>query len=65
MMACPGVSTLYTACHDWGAQVLKDLVSKYHAGVLLTSDRPVLATPSHITPDATSFAQIAAGIVTY
>jgi hypothetical protein len=33
--------------------------------VLLASDRPVLGTPGHSTPDATSFGQIADGMVTY
>jgi len=65
MMARLGTSTPYTACHEWGARVLADMLTKYHPDVLVTSERPVLATPSHSTPDATSFGQIADGMVTY
>jgi peptidoglycan/LPS O-acetylase OafA/YrhL len=65
MMARSGTDQPYTACHDWGGQVLHDLLTRYKPDVVITSERPVLGTPSHPKPDATSFGQIADGMVTY
>jgi peptidoglycan/LPS O-acetylase OafA/YrhL len=65
VMAQAGTSTPYTACHQWGQQVLKDMLTKYRPDVVVTSERPVLGTPSHSSADATSFGQIADGMVTY
>jgi len=65
MMARSGTPDPYTACHDWGRQVLKDMLTKYKPDVVVTSERPVLGTPGHPKADATSFGQIAAGMVHY
>jgi peptidoglycan/LPS O-acetylase OafA/YrhL len=71
---CPWTATMtaqlrtsdpYPKCQIWGKNVLDGLVNTYHPDVLVTSARPVLGTPSHSTPDATSFGQIADGMVTY
>jgi peptidoglycan/LPS O-acetylase OafA/YrhL len=65
LMAQSGTTKPYTACHQWGAQVLSDMLTTYHPDVLITSERPVLGTPSHSKADPTSFGQIADGMVTY
>lgn len=71
---CPWTATVttlqhsgapYTVCRDWGARVLRDLLTRYHPDVLVTSDRPVLGTAAHPAADAVSFGQIAGGMVTY
>ena len=64
-MARFGTSRPYTACHDWGRIVLSDLLTKYKPDVVVTSERPVLGTPDHPTPDKTSFGEIATGMVQY
>lgn len=71
---CPWTATMttlqhsgapYSVCHDWGAQVLHDIMTRYHPDVLVTSDRPVLGTAAHPASDAVSFGQIADGMVSY
>jgi peptidoglycan/LPS O-acetylase OafA/YrhL len=64
-MARSGTSDPYTACHDWGRMVLHDMITKYKPDVVVTSERPVLGTPDHPKPDATSFGEIADGMVQY
>jgi peptidoglycan/LPS O-acetylase OafA/YrhL len=65
MMAQSGTSDPYTVCHDWGRQVLTDMLTKYKPDVVVTSERPVLGTPSHPAPDKVSFGQIGDGMVQY
>jgi peptidoglycan/LPS O-acetylase OafA/YrhL len=71
---CPWTATMtaklrtdqpYVRCHNWGKLLLTSMVKTYHPDVVITSARPVLGTPTHSTPDPTSFGQIAAGMVTY
>jgi hypothetical protein len=71
---CPWTETLtaklhsdapYLSCQDWGAATLQDMLTTYKPDVVITSERPVLGTPSHPEPDATSFGQIADGMVSY
>jgi hypothetical protein len=55
----------YVKCHDWGQQVLHDMLTKYHPDVVVTSARPVLATLAHPKADPVAFGQIADGMVQY
>lgn len=65
MTAEPSGRTPYTACHDWGRNALRDLLTNVHPDVVITSGRPTYGTPSHPGADPTSFAAIAAGTATY
>jgi peptidoglycan/LPS O-acetylase OafA/YrhL len=60
-----GTSTPYTSCHDWGINVLHDLLDNVHPDVVITSGRAVYGTPQHPDADATSFAAIARGTAEY
>jgi peptidoglycan/LPS O-acetylase OafA/YrhL len=60
-----GIGT-FTACNDWGAAVLHDLVTTIRPDVVLTSDYPRMATASHPglgSPGAV--ADIGAGMAQY
>ncbi len=65
MTAEPGTGNAFTACQKWGRTVEQDMLNNYHPDILVSSDRPVIGTPSHHHADATSFGAIAAGMVTY
>jgi peptidoglycan/LPS O-acetylase OafA/YrhL len=71
---CPWTATMmllrrtgrpYPTCRTWGALALRDMLTKYHPDVVITSSRAVLATPSHRKADAIAYRQIADGMVTY
>ncbi len=65
MTAQLGTSTPYTACHDWGVNALRDLLTSVHPDVVITSGRATFGTPAHPKPDATSFQAIAQGTARY
>jgi peptidoglycan/LPS O-acetylase OafA/YrhL len=55
----------YTACHEWGVQVLADLVNTVKPGVVIITDRAVSATVDHPTLDATSRTAVGEGMAPY
>ena len=65
MTAVLNKSIPYTACHDWGVNAAHDLLTNIHPDVIITSGRPMFGTPSHPTPDATSYHAIAEGMADY
>ncbi|MGH3247398.1 MAG: acyltransferase family protein [Trebonia sp.] len=71
---CPLTSTLmvtpvtggpYTACHAWGATVVKDLQTKIRPNVVITSELPGLATTGHPAGGAAAQADIGGGMARY
>jgi hypothetical protein len=60
-----GFTTPYTSCHAWGVAAMHDVLTRIKPDVVVTSDRPVLGTPQHLTPGPASLAQIGAGMATY
>jgi hypothetical protein len=65
MMFMRSTETAYPACHTWGGLALRDMLTKYHPDVVITSSRAILSTPSHHQADAIANSQIADGMVTY
>jgi hypothetical protein len=65
MMVNSGQSVPYTSCYDWGRAVLHDLLTTIRPDVVVTSDRPVLGTPQHLTPGQDSRTQIGDGMLPY
>ncbi len=73
--SCPWSATLmlnsnghgtFTACHDWGAAVLHDLVTTIRPDVVLTSDYPNMATVAHPVSESPAAASaIGAGMARY
>ncbi len=55
----------YTTCHDWGVNVLHDLVTKIRPDVVVTSALAGRGTVSHPTPGPQAYADAAAGMAQY
>jgi peptidoglycan/LPS O-acetylase OafA/YrhL len=56
----------FTACQTWGAAVLHQLITTIRPNVVLTSDYPNMATPSHpVRESQAAVADIGAGMARY
>ena len=65
MMIYPDVGGPYTACHDWGTAVMRDLETSIRPDVVITSDYPGLATPADPSGGAVAQAGIGDGMAAY
>ncbi len=65
VMVTPGTGGPYTACHAWGAAVVRDLETKIKPDVVITSGLPGLATVKHPAGGAPAQADIGAGMARY
>jgi peptidoglycan/LPS O-acetylase OafA/YrhL len=65
MLVEPGTSTPYTACHQWGASVLHDLLTSIHPNVVITSELPELGTVSDPRVGTKAYADISVGMASY
>ena len=65
MLNPSGIGT-FTACHAWGAAVLRDLVTTIRPDAVITSDYPNVATPGHpVNESPAAMAEIGAGMAQY
>jgi hypothetical protein len=56
----------FTACHAWGAAVLRGLVTTIRPDVVITTDYPNMATPGHpVRESSAAVAEIGAGMARY
>jgi peptidoglycan/LPS O-acetylase OafA/YrhL len=62
LMITPTTGGPYTACHSWGAAVIRDLITKVRPDVVITSDYPGLATVKHPKGGAAAQQEIGAGM---
>jgi peptidoglycan/LPS O-acetylase OafA/YrhL len=60
-----GQSVPFTACYDWGKNVLSNLLTTIHPNVVIVSERPVNGTVSDHKADPSSMAAIGAGMANY
>jgi peptidoglycan/LPS O-acetylase OafA/YrhL len=65
LMVTPTTGGPYTACHTWGAAVVKDLETKIKPDVVITSELPGLATVKHPAGGAAAQADIGDGMAQY
>jgi peptidoglycan/LPS O-acetylase OafA/YrhL len=65
MMVDGSTGGSYTACQQWGAAVLRDLLTTIRPGVVLTSDLPGTGSAAHPQPGPQANADIGAGMATY
>lgn len=65
MMVTPDTGGPYTACHSWGAAVVRNLETKVKPDVVITSDLSGLATVKHPGGGAAAQADIGAGMDQY
>jgi hypothetical protein len=60
-----GASGPYTACHQWGAAVLHDLLTSIHPDVVITSDLADLGSVTDHQVGQKAYEDIAAGMASY
>ena len=58
-------SSPYTACQQWGASVLHDLLSTIHPDLVITSSREIGVTADHRAYGPAAQAEIGAGMAAY
>jgi peptidoglycan/LPS O-acetylase OafA/YrhL len=64
-MIDPTTGRPYTACHQWGATVLHDLITTIRPDVVITSDLPRTGSLTHHQPGPGAYADIGTGMAKY
>ena len=61
----PSTGGPYTACHQWGATVQRDLLSTIKPDVVITSDLPSDGSLAHPQPGSSAYEDIGTGMAEY